>query len=593
MRYAMQDLVVKIATGESSQQKESLLSRTARTEEGLMTWATLIAVVLFCALIAMVFNVGRIANDKLEAQNAADSTAYSASLVRARAMNAITATNHMMGELTALYTMHHAIGGKVLDDGKTMNNTVVSGLNLALVAIHKAAWAAYLYVIPIYPPGVGYGIAPASYGPANDIPRGEATVYDAKCLLKLKIIKQYAKHLEGTWDILKGKGLLAAKITFPAGVKLVAQGYKKRMEANTEIGKLVREYRFINRLERFAIGSLTVKKQIIPAILAAMWKYEQLIASGTGLACDRTAKSIADRNMCVGEAVGRPGISSAVAMSCNLPIVKDPTTTRKRNENKTQLMRSTYPWVQEWRWKILGGFLLIVPKSGAARFYEYHSDIYCKEICEDFYNKKQFRLYVLEEVDASRESTDKGNEKWRDNSASADRLFCLVGFARQQTPPANTHLIFFPNTNPTPIMSMAQAIIYNGNRPKKWEAKPGDVLSKILGREPQPVPAWDTLNWTEGATEWKNGKSYFGWFGRSMHWVLGDIPFPSDVRILDRGTPEPKIKLNWQTKLVPIAPRNLVLRIGVIHDSEMAARARQQLLPAIFAHQLKVKVIHH
>ena len=593
MRRAMHELVLKIATGEGGQRNESLFSRTARTEEGLMTWATLIAVVLFCALIAMVFNVGRIANDKLEAQNAADSTAYSASLVRARAMNAITATNHMMGELTALYTMHHAIGGKILDDGKEMNNWVVRGLNLALLAIHKAAWAAYVAVIPLAPPGIGYGLEPANYKPADDVPKGEATVYDAKCLLKSKIIIEYGNHISGTVDIAKGKTLLLAVITAPKGAALIAKGYNKRFQANTKIRKLVAEYKFINRLERFAIEGLTVKKTIIPAILAALWKYEQLVVSGTGLACDKTAKSIADRNMCVGEVVGRPGVSAAVGMSGSLPLVKDPTTTKKRRENKTQLMRSTYPWVQEWRWKILGAFLLIVPESAAARFYEYHSDVYCKEICEDFYDKKKYRLYVLEEVNASRPGTDKGTETWRDNSALADRLFCLVGFARQQTPPANTHLVYFPNTNPTPIMSMSQAIIYNGNRPKKWKAKSADFLSPLLGREPQPVPAWDTLNWTEGATEWKNGKRYFGWLGKRIHWVLGDIPFPSDLRILDRGTPEPKVKLNWQTKLVPIAPRNLVLRIGMLHDSDMATRGRQQILPAIFAHQLKVKVIHH
>ena len=35
------------------------LPRLARSEDGLITWATLIAVVLFVALIAIVFNVGR------------------------------------------------------------------------------------------------------------------------------------------------------------------------------------------------------------------------------------------------------------------------------------------------------------------------------------------------------------------------------------------------------------------------------------------------------------------------------------------------------------------------------------------------------
>ena len=589
-------LLREIVRGEASRATRSNLGvRTLRDEDGLITWATLVAVILFCALIAVVFNAGRISNDKLEAQNAADSVAYSSSLVQARAFNAITATNHMMGELTALYTLHHAIGGKVLDQGGQVNNGVVRGLNLALWGIHKAAWAAYWYVIPLYPTGIGFGLPPASYGPADDVPKGEATIYDAKCLLKSKLIIEYANHLSGTADIAKGKGLLAAVVTAPAGAALIAKGYGKRAKANAEIARLVKEYVFINKLEAFASAPVTlrVKKVVIPAILKAMWSYEELIVNGTGIACAKTASEIAESNMCVGEVVGRPGPGAAVGLSVNIPVVKDPTTTTKKNENKTQLMRATYPWVQEWRWKLLVGLQLVVPKSGATRFYEYHSDKYSKEICEEFYNKKGYRLYVIEQVDATRRGTDKGTEKWRDNSSLADQMFSLVGFARHQTPPPNTHLAFFPNTNPRPIMAMAQAIVYNGNRPKKWELKPADLLSRLLGRKPQPVEGWDTLNWTEGATEWKSGKSYFDYLGKSMHWVIGDIPVPSDVRFLDYGVPEPKIRLNWQSKLVPIAPRNLVVRSAMIFDGDMRQRATEQVLPSIFAQQLKLKVIHH
>src|SRR5262249_49177381 len=47
--------------------------------------------------------------------NAADSVAYSGTVWMARGMNSITAANHLIGELMALYTLHHAIGAKYLD----------------------------------------------------------------------------------------------------------------------------------------------------------------------------------------------------------------------------------------------------------------------------------------------------------------------------------------------------------------------------------------------------------------------------------------------------------------------------------------------
>ncbi len=39
-----------------------------------------------------------------------------------RGMNAITATNHVMGELTGIIIVHHALGGDLLDDGGIAEN---------------------------------------------------------------------------------------------------------------------------------------------------------------------------------------------------------------------------------------------------------------------------------------------------------------------------------------------------------------------------------------------------------------------------------------------------------------------------------------
>ncbi len=572
-------------------------------EEGMITWATLIAVVLFCALIAIVFNVGRVANDKLEAQNAADSAAYSASLVQARAMNALTASNHMMGELTALYTMHHAIGGKVLDEGGTKNNYVVFGLNLALQGAYALAWGESLLTL-----WVG-GTTPVSPGSTTDVPRGEATVYDAKCLLKEQMIEQYALHMKGSTDILEG---IATAWFFGAGLALIEAGIAQQQAANMMIRKLKQEYEFIILLEDFAIGSRSIKKDIIPGILSALWVYEQTIAGdiapglGAELQVARAAKTAAEKNKCVGEVVGRPELSVAAAMghSGRLPIEKDGTTKIER----TQLMRATYPWIQEWRWPVLLAFDGVATLSRAARFYEYHSDRYAKETCQKFRDERGFKLYVMQKMNATNSGTDKGTESWRkrQNTEEADKLFCVVGFARKVKGTALTHNHIMPNTNAKPIAALSQAMIYNSNRPKKWESKGLDIMFWLLNRKGQPVEGWDTLNWTEGATEWKEGKPYFNLLPMDWHWTLGkllamDAPFvyPPDVKIppvpsMDAiaGPPTPKVVLNWQAKLVPLAPKTLRTRVLMIHDSKIRERMHS-LLPVLWAPAVYPDVFNH
>ena len=81
---------------------------------------SLLASMLMLALVALaglIGNTGHVTTEKLELQNAADSVAYSSSLWMARGMNAVTATNHLLGEATAMAAIHEALGGPELDSG--------------------------------------------------------------------------------------------------------------------------------------------------------------------------------------------------------------------------------------------------------------------------------------------------------------------------------------------------------------------------------------------------------------------------------------------------------------------------------------------
>ena len=83
---------------------------------GLITWGTLLSVLLLMILVSLVSNTAIVVNQKMATQNQADSSAYSGAVWMARGMNFVSATNHVIGELNAMYVMHHAMGGKWLDE---------------------------------------------------------------------------------------------------------------------------------------------------------------------------------------------------------------------------------------------------------------------------------------------------------------------------------------------------------------------------------------------------------------------------------------------------------------------------------------------
>ena len=90
--------------------------RRGSSRKGLITWGTLLSVLFLMILVSLVSNTAITVSQKMETQNTADAVAYSSAIWVARGMNSITATNHIIGELNALYVIHHALGGKWLDD---------------------------------------------------------------------------------------------------------------------------------------------------------------------------------------------------------------------------------------------------------------------------------------------------------------------------------------------------------------------------------------------------------------------------------------------------------------------------------------------
>lgn len=84
-------------------------------ESGLLTLSNLVVVLIILTMTCYIGNVVYETKQKMEIQNAADSVAYSSSVWMARGMNAITTTNHLVGELSALCIIHDAIAGPEAD----------------------------------------------------------------------------------------------------------------------------------------------------------------------------------------------------------------------------------------------------------------------------------------------------------------------------------------------------------------------------------------------------------------------------------------------------------------------------------------------
>jgi len=93
-------------------------SRFLADESGKISIVSIPVVMLVGMLIAFVVNTGTTVREKIQLQNAADAGASTASLWMARSMNAVTTTNHLIGEATAVLAICDGFGGPMLYDGK-------------------------------------------------------------------------------------------------------------------------------------------------------------------------------------------------------------------------------------------------------------------------------------------------------------------------------------------------------------------------------------------------------------------------------------------------------------------------------------------
>ncbi len=567
-----------------------------RSEQGLITWGTLFSLLLLMILVSLVSNVAIVVNQKMETQNSADSIAYSSSVWVARGMNSLCATNHVIGEMNALYSIHHALGGKWLDvhhQNRDRNSGDwefwifpppfdFGGIYYQLVSIGLdiAYWILDLAMdftegLSKTPPFIDDGPEPDEdhYDRVKEHPIADikSAIFEGKELLKFQMMMAYIGHLAGAATYFEGWLLFYEPISLPPGsaqadgiAQMKAGAAAARTAKNIEDG-IHRQYELLDRVESVAI-QLAPAKLAIPGIIRAVNLYQHAnnkFGAGVGMRVYSTVTKIAERTSSRGIALsesptatsgGILDIANVMQVWPTMPIEPENTA----NEDRNQMIRATYPWVRKWRYNINLAFSVGAPTSRASDGFIKWSNKYAHQSSQwlrtntdtnfdaelTVINRRDsstgekgmgIQLYVVKELN---NSAGKGDEVWNKpglaGTHKADALFCCMGYAKTKRPAVMSSR-FFRQENPHGIMCYSQAMIYNANTQQ---------ASSTSG-EFQPVVGWDTLAWVQDqqrVKEWEDPDFWERLFDFSNL-------VPDD---------EPQIRLNWQAKLTPVTVRKMI-----------------------------------
>ncbi len=497
-----------------------MLARTrSRRRPGQVALITVFAVFTLVLLIAGVLNVTRVTATKMEQQNAADAAAHAAGLELARGMNAVTALNHLITELNALDALAMSFGGIELEE-----KTPVFLPNRAFTALPQAlVWNG--------------GQRPRAMRAAvTFLSKSGGAIGDSRKRLLRLLAWAYRVHAAG--------GVMA---TAPGLGGFREQGLELVRAAVVMETSIEFEWRVLDQLERLAETKLIPLKQLcnhgLPGESESKWGiiprlYKQCVR--TVEEAPRRAELAAEQVAAEYGATGSlfPNLKTGGKFKLELPVEKEVIRYKSDSHRKSQMVRGMTPWVQVWRKPILDYGRAVLPLSHFAQHYHDHSNEFTLNMAWWQWVENETRLYRLKDLDVT--GPDKGREPWttEDGSPRADELFGVIGFAHKP-PPEVLGMPIFRQPQPDGLAAHAQVMLYNANpqdRPRKakW----------------QPVVGWDTLAWDTAVPEFEFGDE-----------------FGSDRR-LDRSRHQPRIRLNWQTKLVPVTVGRLTDAVGT-QDPEL------------------------
>ena len=565
----------------------------------MMSFVSAVAIMLCVLLFALIVNVARCVHAKIHNQNAADAVAYSGAVWHARGLNAITASNHVIGEMMSLVIIHEAIGGKKLE----YNTRNPKDTRRQDRSLDRAYWFARILnssrKLPAY-----------KTVRQKDSIRAGATLRQSK-----KVLKEYLAWVY--WAKFVGKAMQYSK--FPP---VVIAGKILWQLAHVVELKIWQEYKTLNVFHHIARSLLGVKKIVRNVMLPGAKRYTDDVRKRVPAIAQAAAKRIARLNGHQGvlypgkhplpvmldphAKATRPlprvptfsgdslGSSHSVlgnvdqTLTGNIDVRQpsglkfpnlygnQPTPTSLAEQSRckcptrrthnirhqivktSQLARASFPWVNYHRRPILRALGLLVPLSKARDFYFDHTNGFSKRLCDRFQRGRgqdrgygeprqkadphDMGLYVMQ----GSTPPDKGYELWNlpQYSSVADRLFTVVGLT-YQSPVEIVGFSVFGQAHPHGSFAYAQAMIYNANDQQRSNQRINLRCQRIVPVR-QANTGWDTLNWYPGGGGREGCRSKKTGRGNSRN---NTRPF----ELVGIGIPHqyPRIQVNWQAKLIP------------------------------------------
>jgi hypothetical protein len=464
-----------------------------RRRPGQIALVSVFGLMTLLLLTAVIVNASRVTSRKVDGQNAADAAAHAAGVELARGMNAVTALNHLIGELNALDALVMSFGGIPLEDHEPVDIP-----NADLLDAYKDAVEWHGGHIP-----AGGRIV------FTDVSKSGAAIGKARVRLKKVLTRAYRVHAAGGVMCMEGDiGQLAG-----SGLRLVRAA--NALEKNVAF-----EWAVLDYLEKLAEGPLLGLKHLCNpidhGIISQLYRYCERVVDETPGRAEKAAAAVAGEQGMTGTLF--PNTKGTGKYTLELPLVAEKIHRGSITHTHSQMVRAMTPWVQYWRKPILDFGRAVLPLSGFAGYYHDESNDFTLNMAWWQWLENKTRLFVLKDLEVA--GADKGEERWTRKAGSrrADELFAVIGFAHQDAPEIMGAPLIRPY-QPDGMAAHAQVLVYNANpqdrpRRKKW----------------QPVVGWDTLNWDNAVPEYEFGE-----------------PYGCDREIRE----QPRIKLNWQAKLVP------------------------------------------
>jgi TolA-binding protein len=241
------------------------------TRQGKFTLVVLIAILGMMVIIGFVGNAGYIVTEKMNTQNAADAIAFSSAQWMARGMNSVTATNHLLGEITGLVVVIEALGGPEADremEAYPPQSRVTDSINQNFVDL------AVINGLAVYgAPAAGKVDKPFVNAIVTKLVsrkdakhKAFATIYDAKLQLK----KSTAKRL-----IAKSIANAGLWVPPPWGWLSAIAAYVVHIKMNADLLLIGKEYVILEGFERLVTSGIVrnlkvkvIEEKLIPAIAA-------------------------------------------------------------------------------------------------------------------------------------------------------------------------------------------------------------------------------------------------------------------------------------------------------------------------------------